>query len=101
MVAYGTLLLRYISPFYLLCCINQIYSGALRGAGNSQVPMVIMLGSFVVFRQIYLYIMSHYISNALLPLAMGYPAGWLVCSAATLLYYRRAALGRRRLVEDN
>ena len=63
--------------------------------------MVIMLGSFVVFRQIYLYIMSHYISNALLPLAMGYPAGWLVCSAATLLYYRRAALGRRRLVEDN
>ena len=100
-VAYGTLLLRYISPFYLLCCINQIYSGALRGAGNSQVPMVIMLGSFVVFRQIYLYIMSHYITNALLPLAMGYPAGWLVCSAATLLYYRRAALGRRRLVEDN
>lgn len=100
-VAYGTLLLRYISPFYLLCCINQIYSGALRGAGNSQVPMVIMLGSFVVFRQIYLYIVSHFITNTLLPLAMGYPAGWLVCSAATLLYYRRAALGRRRLVEDN
>lgn len=100
-VAYGTLLLRYISPFYLLCCINQIYSGALRGAGNSQVPMVIMLGSFVVFRQIYLYIVSHFITNTLLPLAMGYPAGWLVCSAATLLYYRRAALGRQRLVEDN
>ena len=37
----------------------------------------------------------------LLPLALGYPAGWLVCSATTLLYYRRAALGRRRLVEDN
>lgn len=31
----------------------------------------------------------------------GLSAGWLVCSAATLLYYRRAALGRRRLVEDN
>ena len=55
----------------------------------------------MVFRQIYLYIMSHYITNTLLPLAMGYPAGWLVCSAATLLYYRRAALGRQRLVEDN
>ena len=61
----------------------------------------IMLGSFVVFRQIYLYIVSHFITNTLLPLAMGYPAGWLVCSAATLLYYRRAALGRQRLVEDN
>ena len=100
-VSYGALLLRLLSPFYFFFCINQVYSAALRGAGNSQVPMVIMLGSFVVFRQIYLYIMSHYISNALLPLAMGYPAGWLVCSAATLLYYRRAALGRQRLVEDN
>ena len=39
--------------------------------------------------------------RVMLPLAMGYPAGWLVCSAATLLYYRRAALGRQRLVEDN
>mgnify|MGYP000632903117 CR=1 FL=1 len=32
--------------------------------------MVIMLGSFVVFRQIYLYIVSHFITNTLLPLAM-------------------------------
>ena len=100
-VAYGTLLLRYISPFYLLCCINQIYSGALRGAGNSQVPMVIMLGSFVVFRQIYLYIVSHFITNTLLPLAMGYPAGWLVCSAATLIYYRRTSFLSTRLVAED
>ena len=63
--------------------------------------MIIMLCSFVLFRQVYLFIMSHYISHELIPLVMGYPAGWLVCSAATLLYYRRAALGRRRLVEDN
>ena len=42
-VAYGTLLLRWISPFYVLACFNQIYAGALRGAGNSRAPMVIML----------------------------------------------------------
>ena len=100
-VHYGTLLLRYISPFYLLCCVNQIYAGALRGAGKSQVPMFIMLGSFVAFRQIYLYIMSHYISNTLIPLAMGYPAGWLVCSIITLLYYRHSSFGDMHLVDDN
>ena len=33
-IGYGTLLLRYISPFYLVCCINQVYAGALRGSGN-------------------------------------------------------------------
>lgn len=53
-VDYGSMLLRLISPFYVFCCINQIFAGALRGAGNSRTPMFIMIGSFVVFRQIYL-----------------------------------------------
>ncbi len=96
-VSYGTLMLRWISPLYLLCCINQVYSGALRGAGDSRAPMVFMLSSFVVFRQIYLFVMSHYISNTVLPIIMSYPAGWLLCSAMTLLYYRRVASKRQSL----
>ena len=85
----GTMFLRYLTPFYVLCCVNQIYSGALRGAGNSQAPMVIMLFSFVFFRQAYLFLVSNFISNSVLPLAFGYPAGWAVCSALILVYYRR------------
>lgn len=99
-VSYGALLLRLLSPFYFFFCINQIYSGALRGSGNSQVPMFIMLGSFVVFRQIYLYVMAHFISNEIIPIAMGYPAGWFVCSAVTLLYYAHCKFDSHRLVED-
>ena len=99
-VSYGALLLRLLSPFYFFFCINQVYSGALRGAGNSQVPMFIMLGSFVVFRQIYLYVMAHFISNEIVPIAMGYPAGWFVCSAVTLLYYAHCKFDSHRLVED-
>jgi putative MATE family efflux protein len=99
-VSYGALLLRLLSPFYFFFCINQIYSGALRGSGNSQVPMLIMLGSFVVFRQIYLYVMAHFISNEIVPIAMGYPAGWFVCSAVTLLYYAHCKFDSHRLVED-
>jgi putative MATE family efflux protein len=99
-ISYGTLFLRWLTPFYVLCCINQVYSGALRGAGDSRTPMVLMLLSFVVFRQIYLFVMARFIANEILPLAMGYPAGWLVCSVLTLLYYRRADLGASRLVQD-
>lgn len=99
-VSYGALLLRLLSPFYFFFCINQIYSGALRGSGNSQVPMLIMLGSFVVFRQIYLYVMAHFISNEIVPIAKGYPAGWFVCSAVTLLYYAHCKFDSHRLVED-
>ena len=99
-VEYGSLLLRWITPFYILCSFNQIYSGALRGAGNSKAPMVIMLSSFVAFRQVYLFIMSR-VWNEIIPIAMSYPAGWLLCSTLTLIYYHKAQLGKSRLVEDN
>lgn len=97
-VEYSTMLLRWISPFYLLCCFNQVYSAALRGAGNSKVPMIIMIASFVVFRQIYLFIMSNYIANEIIPIAMGYPAGWAVCSIITLIYYKKTDLMKTKLV---
>lgn len=100
-VQIGAMFLRWLTPFYVFSCVNQVYSGALRGAGDSRAPMIIMLGSFVVFRQIYLYVVSNFISNTILPLAMSYPAGWLVCSVLTLAYYRRANLGSKRLVDDN
>ncbi len=99
-VEYGTLFLRHMCPCYVLICVNQVYSGSLRGAGISQPPTYIMLASFVVFRQIYLYIMAHYISNTILPIAMGYPAGWLVCSVLTLIYYSRVDLAGKRVVDD-
>ena len=98
-VAYGSLLLRWMSPFYVLCCFNQIYSGALRGAGNTKAPMIIMLCSFVAFRQVYLFLMAR-ICNEIIPIAMSYPAGWLLCSSLTLIYYRKVKLGKTRLVED-
>ncbi len=99
-VSYGALLLRLLSPFYFFFCINQVYSAALRGAGNSQVPMWIMLGSFVVFRQIYLFVVANYVANEIIPIALSYPAGWFLCSAATLIYYSRCRFDKHRLVED-
>lgn len=98
-VSYGAMLLRWMSPFYVLCCINQIYAGALRGAGNSRAPMIIMLSTFVVFRQVYLFAMSR-ICNEIIPIAMAYPAGWLLCSLSTTLYYHKVQLSKTRLVED-
>ena len=95
----GSMLLRYITPFYVVCCFNQIYSGALRGAGNSKAPMIIMLTSFVAFRQVYLFVMSR-ICNEIIPIAMSYPAGWILCATLTTIYYHRAKLGSTRLVDD-
>ena len=99
--AFGTLFLRMITPFYLLCTVNQIYSGALRGVGDTRATMFIMLFSFVLFRQIYLYTAWH-LGGGIRAIALGYPMGWIMCSLVILVYYycfasRKAA---RRAQED-
>ena len=99
-VEFGTLFIRWLSPFYVLCCLNQIYAGALRGSGNTTAPMGIMLISFVLFRQIYLFVMANYISNTILPIAMAYPAGWFLCSTLMFIYFKKANLSRTRVVKD-
>lgn len=98
-VHYGAMLLRYISPFYVLCSFNQIYAGALRGAGNSKAPMFIMVGTFVLFRQVYLFCMAR-ICNEIIPIAMGYPAGWLLCSVLTMIVFYKTNLSKNRLVDE-
>ena len=98
-VSYATTLLLWLTPFYLLCCVNQVYAGALRGSGNSRIPMIAMLLSFVLFRQGYLFIMSNYISNTLIPVAMGYPAGWFVCSLILFVYYHKVGFGTKKLID--
>ena len=96
-IEYGTTILRLQSPFYVLCCVNQIYAGVLRGSGNSRVPMITMLFSFVVFRQCYLYIMANYISNEIIPIALAYPAGWLMASILVTIYYKKTSLTKNRV----
>lgn len=87
-VEFGGLFIRLISPFYLMFAINQVYSGALRGAGDTRSTMFIMLGSFVVFRQIYLFAV-YKLGGGIDAIVLGYPAGWVLCSILLLIYYYR------------
>jgi Na+-driven multidrug efflux pump len=85
-IHYGAILLRLMSPFYLFCCVNQTYSGALRGAGKASAPMIIMLSCFVGFRQLYLALTFRFENFILTSLA--YPAGWALCATIMFTYYR-------------
>ncbi len=96
-VQYGTFFIRIISPFYLTFAINQVYSGALRGAGDTRNTMFILLGAFVVFRQIYLYV-SYRMGGGIVAVALGYPAGWVMCSVLLLVYYYGYKRSRLRAV---
>lgn len=99
-IEFGTLFVRLCSPFYIAFVINQVYSGALRGAGDTKATMFIMLFSFVMFRQIYLFIVSRLGATAGV-IALGYPMGWMMCSALLLIYYYHGRWARKlNLVTD-
>lgn len=100
-VHYGALYMRFTSPFYLTVCVNQILAGALRGAGDTKAPMYIMLGSFVVFRQIYLFIFSNIFVDNFYPIIFAYPAGWMLCSILLAIYFKRSHWEHRRFIVKN
>ena len=84
---YGVLFLRLNSIFDPFNVTNQIHAGALRGVGDAKTPMIIMLFSFVIFRQIYLFIISR-LTSSIYFIAVGYPVGWILCSTLMLIHVK-------------
>ena len=75
-------------------CFNQNDAGLLRVAGAAKTPIYVMLFSFVLFRQVYLFI-NRQLGNSFLGVTLAYPMGWVVCSILMVLFYRRSvAMGR-------
>lgn len=95
----GTLFIRTNCLFDGLCASNQIHASALRGVGDATAPMVIMIFSFVVFRQIYLFVISR-VWNDIHLISFGYPAGWLVCSVLMAVYFRKSRWQKRIRSEE-
>ena len=96
-LTYGIHFIRLMMPFYLAISFNQIFANALRGAGNSVTPMVIMMGSFIVFRQIYLYFISKYFNILPLP-PLDILLGWVLCSILLIIYYWKVGLNVKKKI---
>lgn len=87
-LGFAVLFIRLNSIFDPVNATNQIEAGALRGVGDSRTPMIIMLMSFVVLRQIYLFLISR-LTESIYFIAIGYPIGWFVCTALMTLHIYR------------
>jgi len=93
---FGRLFVLLLSPFYLVAVVNTTYASALRGAGDTKAPMYILLGSYVLFRQLYLMVVSA-LTDSVVWVAMSYPAGWAMASIILTVYYRRSDWNRKRV----
>ncbi len=98
-VSLAVKVIYWITPMYLACCVNQVMAGSLRGAGNSKVPMIIMLISFVGVRQAYLFIMANFISNSFIPIVYSMPVGWIAATVGITLYSLFSKNKNKLLVE--
>ena len=85
----GTMLLRVMTPFYIVWSVNMILSGSLCGAGDTRMATLIKLFSFVIFRQVYLFAVSRLFPSVLFAVAIGYPIGWTLSAVLITVYYIR------------
>ena len=86
-IAFGVMFIRTNTMFVMFNGVNHVLAGALRGRGDSRGPMYIMLMGFVVLRQIYLFVMTRFISNTPRPVGFSYPVGWMLTMIMELTYY--------------
>ena len=102
-IAYGERFIRIITPFYITICFNQMYGGALRGIGSAKAPMFIFLGSFVAFRQAFLFVVNLLVNGRVIGalsdahfflMSLAFPMGWIMASTLLIIFYRRSKLFR-------
>lgn len=93
-IYYGALFISLMVPFRFFSALNQVYAGSMRGAGDSRGPMLIMLFSLVLVRQVYLYIATSFVNNVYV-VGMGYPVGWIASATLGGWYYYHSGWERR------
>ena len=86
--ANGHLMLKTVMPFYFLLAIAQVYTGVLRGAGRSMAAMLLMVGSMVGIRMLWVGIMTSIIPK-LSTVLWGYPVSWSAAALGVIIYMWR------------
>ena len=85
-VSIGCRMLLIISPFYITNIHIENYSGALRGIGDTVLPMVFSVFGICVFRIIYLGLFFP-LFPTLEGLCAMYPVSWILTNALYMIYY--------------
>ena len=102
-IRYAVLFVRIITPFYVCNVVNQIYAGALRGIGDAIIPTIVMLTSFVAFRQVFLFCNKTLFEGTktyLYGVSLAYPSGWVMCTLLMTIFYRKSILFKAKDGED-
>ena len=84
----GMQMLWLIGPFYFLFVPTEILSGAMRGVGETLIPMLITCVGVCVLRILWI-VVAYQITPAFEPVVISYPVTWACASIAFLIYYKK------------
>lgn len=88
-IAQAIELVWYFAPFYVIWAFIEILSNSLRGAGDSFIPMLIILFGVCVFRVIWIFLVVPY-WHTVLGISVCYPISWIIAAVAFLYYFFRS-----------
>ncbi len=93
-LAIGSRILLAISPYYIFYFMTEVFSGAMRGVGESLRPALFTLFGTCVLRLAYLFgYLRGSVSNE--AVAFSYPMTWAATTVLFLVYYFRSRWLRR------
>lgn len=92
----GMEILYTIIPFYFTYVCVEIFSGAIRGTGDSLIPMIITCLGTCVLRIVWI-AAAVPVWNDLQTVLLSYPIAWIVTSILFIIYYLRGNWLRRRI----
>ena len=84
-IEYGYLMCKILAPFYVGITIAQVMGGVFRGAGKSMSTMLIMIGSMVGVRILWIQIMTK-VYFTLDTVLWGYPVSWFFATMGMAIY---------------
>ena len=80
-------MLYFLVPTYITYISIEILSGAIRGTGDSFIPMVMTLGGICLLRVVWLFFVVP-LQPRINTVLMSYPVTWIVTSIMFFVYYK-------------
>jgi putative MATE family efflux protein len=85
-IEFGARHMRTICLFYCLLAFSHCIGAILRGAGKPTVPMLTSLGSWCLFRVVYITVAVKFV-NELTTVSWAYPITWILSGIIFLIYF--------------
>lgn len=89
-IYYGSWMMRTLVPFYSILNIAQVLTGAVRGTGNTTVPMLINVFYYCIIRQVFLAVATMFV-NSIVVVFWSYPLTWTLSAVTLFIYYKRGS----------